>query len=80
MVGGALLVLGGEGGEGGCDISVFGERGGTGGGVGAFLIPFIKYFQFFSSRARCAQNFNEQYQSPIGTMIAMFCNRVFLLE
>ena len=44
------------------------------------MIPFIKYFQYLSSRARCAHNFNETYLSTVLKMIAMFCDRVFLLE
>ena len=62
-----------------CSFSI-GEGCGPVGGVGAFMIPFIKYFQYFSSRERCAHNFNDTYRSTVGTMLAMFCTRFFLLE
>ena len=63
--------------EGRCVLSLVGKDSGTSGGVGAFPIPFIKYFQYFLSRARCSHNFNDPYRSTVGTMSAMFCNRVY---
>ena len=77
---GYWLGRGVEGEDGGCAISVFGEGGGTGGGVGAFTITFIEYLKSLLSReARCALNFNETYWYNVGTMRAMFCTRVLFL-
>ena len=75
-VGGYWLWQVGEGGEVGCYLLVFGEGGGPGGGVGVLLIPFINYFQYLSSKARCDHNFNDTYQSTVGTMSTMFYTRV----
>ena len=53
-VGGAWIGRGGEGEESGCAILVFGVVGGPGGDVVVLPIPFIKYFQYLSSKSRCA--------------------------
>ena len=79
-VSGYWLVKGVSGEEGGCDISVSVEGCGSGWGVGAFLIPFVDYFQYLSSRASFYHNFNDPYQSTVGTMSAIFYTRIFLLE
>ena len=66
----------GEGGEGVFAILVSGKVGDPGGGIGVLPIPFIKYFQYISSRARCAHNFYNTYQYTFRTIIEMLCNRI----
>ena len=65
---------------GNVDLSVFEEGCGPGGVASVFTIPFIKYFQYLSSRSRCNHNFNDPYQSTVGTTSAMLCTGIFLLE
>ena len=66
--------------EGRCVLSLVGKDSGTSGGVGAFPIPFIKYFQYFLSRVKCAHNFNDPYRSTFDTMSKMLCNRSLFWE
>ena len=54
--------------------------GGPEEGVGAFMSPFMNYFQYFSSRARCAHDFNELNLYTVGKTREMFCTRFFLLD